>query len=63
MAARKKARGFQKNAAKIAKRQGVSMDRARAMLAAGTRRAARTKSGKPSAAAKRNPRLLRVRGK
>lgn len=47
--------GFQKVAGKIAARQGVSAERARAMLAAGTRRA--------GAAAKRaNPRLKRVKG-
>lgn len=48
--------GFQNEAAGIARRQGVSMDRAKAELAAGTRRAG-------SAARKANPRLNRVRGK
>ena len=48
--------GFTATAARIAGHEGVSIDRARAMLAAGTRRA--------SASAKRkNPRLNRVRGK
>lgn len=48
--------GFQAVQAKIAKRQGVSKERAGAMLAAATRRA--------SAKAKRkNPRLKRVKGK
>jgi hypothetical protein len=45
--------GFQAVQAKIAKKQGVSKERAGAMLAAGTRRA--------SASAKRkNPRLKKV---
>ena len=52
---KKKVRGFEKNAAQIAKRQNISMDRARAVLAAGTRRAS-------AAAKKRNPRLKRVKG-
>ena len=48
--------GFDATARKIARKEGVSMERARAILAAGTRRA--------SAGAKRaNPRLKRVRGK
>jgi hypothetical protein len=47
--------GFKAVQARIAKRQGVSAERAGAMLAAGTRRA--------SPAAKRaNPRLRRVKG-
>lgn len=51
----KKHPGFKKVAAGIAAKQGVSTDRADAMLAASTRRA--------SPAAKRaNPRLKRVKG-
>jgi len=47
--------GFKAVASKIAKKQGVSKERASAMLAAGTRRA--------SAKAKRhNPNLKRVKG-
>lgn len=47
--------GFKKVASQIARKQGVSKERARAILAAGTRRA--------SPAAKRaNPRLKRVKG-
>lgn len=47
--------GFEAVARQIAKREGVSMERARAMLAARTRKA--------SPAAKRaNPRLKRVKG-
>jgi hypothetical protein len=47
--------GFKKVAASIARRQGVSQERASAELAAATRNA--------SASAKRsNPRLKRVRG-
>lgn len=47
--------GFEQVAEGIARRQHVSMDRARAMLAAGTRRAG-------AAARKANPRLNRVKG-
>lgn len=55
MAAKKAHPGFKAVQAKIAKKQGVSMERAGAILAAGTRRA--------SAKAKRaNPRLKRVKG-
>ena len=50
----KKVRGFENNARKIASRQGVPMKRARAILAAGTRRAS-------PAAKKKNPRLKRVK--
>jgi len=47
--------GFKKAAASIAKKEGVSPDRARAILAASSRKA--------SPAAKRaNPRLNRVKG-
>jgi len=53
---RRKVRGFKRNAAAIARRQGVSMKRARAILAAGTRRAS-------PAAKRRNPRLKRVKGR
>ena len=52
----KKVRGFAANAALIAKRQGISLERAKAILAAGARKA--------SVSAKRkNPRLKRVKGK
>ena len=51
----KKVRGFSKNAAAIAKRQGISKERASAILAAATRRASK-------AAKRKNPRLKRVRG-
>lgn len=50
-----KTRGFEKNAAIIAQKQGVSMERARAILAAGARNAS-------LAAKARNPRLRRVKG-
>lgn len=46
--------GFAKVAASISRREGVSMDRAQAMLAAGTRRAG-------AAARKANPRLNKVK--
>lgn len=53
---KKPVQGFEANARRIAKQKGISLKRARAILAAGTRRA--------SAAAKRkNPRLKRVKGK
>ena len=55
MVAKKKVRGFAANAAAIAKRQGVSLERARAILAAATRRAS-------PAAKKKNPRLRKVKG-
>ena len=48
--------GFAKVASGIASREGVGMDRARAILAAATRRAS------PTAKAA-NPRLARVKGK
>lgn len=48
--------GFKKVAGKIAKREGVSKERAAAMLAASTRRAS-------ASAKKSNPRLRRVKGK
>lgn len=47
--------GFAKVAERIAKRQGISMERARAILAAATRRAS-------PEAKKKNPRLKRVKG-
>jgi hypothetical protein len=52
----RKVRGFKANQRKIARRQGVSMKRAGAILAAGTRRAS-------AAARRRNPRLNRVKGR
>lgn len=51
----KKHPGFQSVASGIAARQGVSKERASAMLAAGTRRAS-------AKAKKANPRLKRVKG-
>lgn len=47
--------GFKKAAAMMARKQGVSMEKASAMLAASTRRAS-------PAAKKKNPRLKRVKG-
>jgi len=47
--------GFEAVARKIARERGVSMERARAILAARTRKAS-------PAAKRRNPRLKRVRG-
>lgn len=56
MAAGKKHPGFKAVQKKIARKQGVSMERAGAILASGARKA--------SPAAKRaNPRLKRVKGK
>ncbi len=49
--------GFKKVAEEIAKKRGVSKEKASAMLAAGTRKA--IKKG----AAKKNPNLLNVKGK
>jgi hypothetical protein len=55
VAAKKAHRGFKAVQKSIAKKQGISMDRAGAILAAGARKA--------SPAAKRaNPRLKRVKG-
>jgi len=54
VAAKKKVRGFAKNAAAIAKKQGVSLKRAQAILAAATRRAS-------PAAKRKNPRLRKVK--
>jgi len=56
MAKRKVVRGFEANARRIAKKRGVSLERARAILAAATRRAS-------PVAKKRNPNLKKVRGK
>lgn len=52
--ATKKVRGFKANAAKIAKKQGISTKQASAILAASTRRAS-------AAAKKKNPRLRKVK--
>jgi len=56
--ARKKkvVRGFEANARRIAKERGISLGRARKILAASTRRAS-------PAAKRKNPRLKRVKGK
>lgn len=51
----KKHPGFKSVQRQIAQREGVSMKRAGAMLAAGTRRAS-------PAAKRKNPRLRRVKG-
>ena len=51
----KKGMGFKKAQQSIARRQGVSMERAGAILAAGTRKAS-------AAAKRRNPNLKKVRG-
>jgi len=55
MAAKKAHPGFKKAASMIAKKQGISKDRAGAILAAGARKAS-------PAAKKANPRLMRVTG-
>lgn len=55
MAAKKKHPGFAKVQAQIAKKSGVSMERAGAILAAGARKAS-------PAAVKANPRLKKVSG-
>lgn len=52
----RKVRGFTANARKIAKERGISLERAKAILAAATR-------GASPAAKRRNPRLRRVKGK
>jgi hypothetical protein len=52
----KKGMGFKAAQKQIAKRQGVSMEGAGAILAAGTRKASK-------AAKKKNPNLLKVKGK
>lgn len=55
MAAAKKHPGFKKAASMIAKKQGISKERAGAILAAGARKAS-------PAAKKANPRLMKVSG-
>jgi len=55
MAAKKKHRGFKAVQQEIAAKQGISMERAGAILAAGARKAS-------PAAVKANPRLKRVSG-
>ena len=55
MAKSKKGMGFKAAQSQIAKRQGISQDRAGAILAAGARKAS-------PAAKKRNPNLLKVSG-
>jgi hypothetical protein len=52
----RKTRGFEANARKIAKERGISLERARAILAAASRRAS-------PAAKRRNPRLRKVKGR
>jgi len=52
----KKHPGFKAVARKIARKQGVSIERAEAILASSTRKAS-------PAAKRRNPRLKRVKGK
>lgn len=56
MAAKKASPGFKAVQAKIAKKEGVSKDRAGAILAAASR-------GASPAAKKRNPNLKKVKGK
>ena len=56
MAAKKAHPGFKKAASMIAKKQGVSKERAGAILAAGARKAS-------PAAKKANPRLMKVSGR
>jgi hypothetical protein len=56
MMAKKKVRGFKNNQKQIARKQGISMERAGAILAAKTRAAS-------PQAKKKNPRLKRVKGK
>ena len=51
----KKIRGFAANAAKISRKQGIPLERANAILAAGARNAS-------PKAIRKNPRLLRVKG-
>ena len=50
-----KLRGFQKNAKAIAKKQGIPLENAQAILASAARRAS-------PAAKKKNPRLKKVKG-
>jgi len=56
MAKKKAHPGFKKAQASIARKQGISQERAGAILAAGARKAS-------PAAKKRNPRLRKVKGK
>jgi hypothetical protein len=51
----KKGMGFKKAQSQIAKKQGISMERAGAILAAGARKAS-------AAAKKKNPNLKKVKG-
>lgn len=53
--AMKKHRGFKEVQTEISKKQGISMERAGAIVAAGARKAS-------PAAIRKNPRLLRVSG-
>ena len=55
MAASKRGMGFKAAQSQIAKRQGISQERAGAILAAGARKAS-------AKAKKRNPNLLKVAG-
>ena len=55
MAASKRGMGFKAAQSQIAKRQGISQERAGAILAAGARKAS-------AKARKKNPNLLRVSG-
>lgn len=55
MAGKKKHRGFKAVQKEIAQKQGISMERAGAILAAGARKAS-------PAAVKANPRLKRISG-
>ena len=50
-----KVKGFKANQAKIASKQGISMDRAGAILASGARKAS-------PAAKRKNPNLKKVKG-
>jgi len=53
--AKQKTRGFENVAREIARKQGISLERARAILAARTRKASK-------AAKRKNPKLKRVKG-
>lgn len=53
--AKKKLKGFKANAQAIAKKQGIPLDRAKAILASGARKASK-------AAKKKNPNLKKVKG-
>lgn len=56
MSEKRREKGFEANAKKISARQGIPMERAEAILAAGARKAS-------PAAKKANPALKRVKGK